>query len=326
MKKDFLRQAVLVFLLTFPFFWGGGRVAFSQSSTLEIHKDKKTSTAQAVPEAVFNRVMIIPFDPKMYMSQCDKEISEKTGKDADGIRETFRKGICNNTFIEAKMVHNSVYKSLSMYSEDPEIIADQSFIYQSVGYKYLPVPARPDTAKTTAISSLQKASEKAQGIFEKGPETKKPAEEGTKINEGQIVSHPSAREKYMNTEITNPDALAYLSAKYECDIFIFINQMDLVVPPNTDYRDLASDDYSRLLKFHYTIVGKNGKEIYGDAAKAYFSSRENDAQSIVNGQFDDIAKEIVSHLPDPNQAKALQQKKNEEQKKAKQHKSSFDDF
>lgn len=312
----------IFFLLFFSFFLFLS--AFPQSSTLEIPKDKKNPSAKDLPVAQYNRVMVIPFEPKMYMSQADKEISSKTGKTQDEIREIFRKGICNNVFIETKMVHNSVYKSLSMYSEDPEIIADLDYIYKSIGYKYTPVPVQPDTAKPTALSSLKNATDKAQGLFDSNSSVKE--EPGTKIKNGQISSTPESREKFMNTSIVNPEALAYLSTKYECDFFVFINQMDLVVPPNTDYRDLSSDDYSRLIKIHYTILHKNGNEIYGDAVKAYFSSRENDAVAIVNSNFDDLAKEIVSHLADPDQEKATRDKKKTEHKKANENKSSFDDY
>ena len=211
-----------------------------------------------------------------------------------------------------------------MHSEDPEIITDLNYIYKSIGYKYTSVPVPPDTAKPTAVSSLKKATDKAQGIFDDKSSNKE--EPGTKIKNGQLSSSPGTHEKFMNTTMVNPDALAYLSAKYECDFFVFINQMDLVVPPNTDYRDLSSDDYSRLIRIHYTILHKNGNEIYGDAAKAYFSSRENDATAIVNSNFDGLAMEIVSHLADPNQSKAIQEKTLEEKKKAKQHKSSFEDY
>lgn len=319
---------------SFIFFFFLLHLSFSQSSTLEINKDKRKPSSESSPDACFNRVMIIPFEPKMYMSQVDKELSENTKKNLPdtqsiaqkqrNIREIFRKGICNNLFIETKMVHNSAYRAVSMFSEDPEIIADLDYIYKSIGYKYTPVHARPDTTKPTAVASLKKATDKAQEIFD----TKVSASEqpGTKIKNGQISSTPENREKFMSTAIVNPDALAYLSSKYECDFFVFVNQMDFVVPPNTDYRDLSNDDYSRLIKMHYTILHKNGNEIYADAAKEYSSSRENDANAIVISNFDDLAKEIVSHLGDPNQQKAVQDKRQEEKKKAKQQRSSFDDY
>lgn len=310
------------FFFLFSFFFP--LLSFSQSSTLEINKDHERSVSEDLPETQYNRVMVIPFDPKMYMSQIDKEISEKTGKNADEIREIFRRGISNNVFIETKMIHNSAYSSVSMHSEDPEIISDLDYIYKSFGYKYVPVPVPPDTAKPTAVSSLKKATGKAQELFEgMNPPKEEP---GAKIKNGQIYSTPENREKFMNTTVVNPDALAYLSSKYQCELFVFVNQMDLVVPPGTDYRELSSDDYSRLIKFHYTILNKSGSEIYGDAAKIYFSSRENDASAIVNGYFDEIAREIAFHLPDPSEAKAMQEKKKEEKKKANKQQSSFEDY
>lgn len=315
-----INQALLFAVFYFLF----ALVSFPQSSTLEIHKDKKNNTASDLPENKFNRVMIIPFETKMYMSQIDKEISEKTGKPKEEIKEIFRKGIVNNVFIEAKMVHQSAYKSLSMYSEDPEIITDLDRIFKSIGYNYVPVHVPPDTSRQTAVASLKKATEKVQDIFD--GKTNNKEEPGASIKNGQVHAVPENREKYMNTTMMNPDLLPYLSAKYECDYFIFINQLDLVIPPNTDYRDLGSDDYSRLVKVHYTILYKNGSEIYGDAVKTYISSRENDAQNIVNLQFGGLAKEIVSHLTDPHQTKAVQQKNKADQKKANEHRSSFDDY
>lgn len=323
------RFSFLPFYFFFLFSFLFCLLSFSQSSTLEINKDSEKSASKDLPETQYNRVMVIPFESKMYMSQVDKEISEKTGKNTQEIREIFRRGIVNNVFIETKMVHSSAYGSVSMHSEDPEIISDLDYVYKSFGYKYIPVPVQPDTAKPTAVSSLKKATDKAQEVFEgrqsaSGGRNKE--EPGTKIKDGQISSTPENREKFMNTTIVNPEALAYLSSKYQCGLFIFVNQMDLVVPPGTDYRELSSDNYSRLIKFHYTILNASGNEIYGDAAKFYFSSRENDASAIVNSHFSEIAKEIVSHLPDPNQAKAMQEKKKEEKKKANKQQSSFDDY
>lgn len=296
--------------------------SFAQSSTLEINNEKSPVGKNDLPPLQYNRVMVIPFEEKMYMSQIDKEISEKTGKTQNEIREIFRKAICNNVFIETKMAHDRFYSAVSMHSEDPEIIADLNYIYQSIGYKYLPVPSPHDTAKPTAVSSLKKATDKAQEIFDE----KKEGESGTKIQEGQIVSHPDNREKYMSVAVVNREMLSTLSLKYECEYFIFINQLDLVVPPGTDYRELSSDEYPRLMKTHFTILDKNGNEIYGNAVKSYFSSRENDAQKIANSQFENVAKQIISKLPDPNQSKNSEEKKKEEQKKAKKQQSSFDDY
>lgn len=268
---------------------------FAQSSTLEIHREQKKTTSADLPETRFNRVMIIPFDHKMYMSQIDREIHEKTGKSAEEIVEIFRRGAANSVFIETRQVQSSKYTAISMHSEDPEIIADLDYIYKSIGYKYLPVPTPPDTGKPAATASLKKATDKAQSLFDGISGAKE--EPGTRIKEGQLSSVSETREKYMHTEIVNNDALAYLSAKYECDVFVFVNQLDIVIPPGTDYRELSSDNYSRLIKTHYTIFNKGGAVLYGNAAKTWFSSRENDAQQIAAKYFVEIAKEIASHLP-----------------------------
>ncbi len=299
--------------------------SFSQTSTLEIHKESPKSSSEKTIASQFNRVMVIPFETKMYMSEADKDISEKTGKNQKEICEIFRKGICNNVFIEAKMIYNSTFKSLSMHSQDPELIADLDFIYKSIGYKYLPVPLTPDTSRKTPLGTLKSASDKAREVFDGNKTGNKSTPTsnngpGTGINNGQISTPPQVSEKYMATSIVNPEVLAFLSSKYECDFFIFINQMDFVVPPNTDYRNLSSGNYSRMIKIHYSIFNKSGKEIYGDAAKTFVSSSDNDAQAIVNSKFDGLAKEIVSHLENPNHSKEPGEKKPEKSR------SSYDEY
>ena len=48
--------------------------------------------AQTV-DTVFNSVMVIPFNPKMYISNADREITNYSEMSHDEIRERFRLGL-----------------------------------------------------------------------------------------------------------------------------------------------------------------------------------------------------------------------------------------
>lgn len=239
-------------------------------------------------------VLIIPFEAKMYFSDIDKDVSQKTELNFHEIKAKFRAALDQNIFIALKKYYNP----LSFYSIEPEEAKqDLMYIYNSIGYKYEVVPQEEVVEKETVgkklISKLKKKEKKENEYIEAG------------IQNGQIVSKVDNREKYMKTKITNENLLPNLDKKYKAQYYLFINQLD--IKRAADMRYLATDEaYQREIKVHYTIIDSKGNIASSGAIKSRFSSNQNDIDKIIKAQFPLIAERIVNNLLGPDQANVEQ--------------------
>jgi len=98
----------------------------------------------------------------------------------------------------------------------------------------------------------------------------------------------------MNTKISEPKLLNYLTTKYKTDYFVFINQLD--IKNNMDSYDLVTDTYQREITVHYSILDKTGKNLSAGVATSTFSSKENEPKKIVADSFSPIASYIAENL------------------------------
>lgn len=236
------------------------------------------------------KVLIIPFDNKMYMSEIDQEIAEQNQLNFNQIRHKFRKSLNDQIFLSL----NSEFKAFSMLNEDKDVQEDLTSIYYSIGYRYEVLP-KVEEEKDAKQDGLPKILGKKKGDAKK-------SEGKNGIRKGELISAPNNEERYMGTVISNQSILGHLSKKYGAEILIFINQIDVKRYAGADTYDLAGDDYKREIKVHYTIMDNTGKQIDSGAAFAYFSSKENDIFEIINATYPELIKKLISSIKKPENA------------------------
>ena len=285
----------IAFLLFCSF--GALQLVNAQSSTLYIEEETpENSNENLVDEKrndEYRKVLVIPFENRMYRSDIDKKIYEKTGKDFKTIRHEIRKGLNNNVFIECKQSYDQNYGVITLFNEtDPETMQDLRYIYESIAYKYKELPV--EDTKELEAKGLMKVMDKAKQAFDPEPA---PTNGSTTLKNGQIYTVNNTVEKYMHTSITNPNMLEAISSKYDVDLFVFVNQLDLSAAPGIDQREFESGDYRRLAKVHYTIIDRMGNEINAGAAKTLFSSTVNSPSLISKIVFPRVATQIANKLP-----------------------------
>ena len=300
-------------------------VSFAQDSTIDLPSTDKSPTASddvfslEMPEdsIKYSKVMVIPFEPKLYMSDIDRDLNKKTGMSATQIKYNFRIGL-------AKIMYSQVIKehpAIQMYSaENEEIQQDLTYIYKSTGYHYDYMPEmeeKPIESKPKEVLNKikKRADETLYGSKEQG---------GTWVKDGQLYSVDYSKERFMNVRVLNPNMFDYLSKKYEVGYFVFINQLDVKIAPGTDYRALENEMYQREIKVHYSIYDQYGNLVYASAAKNYFPSVMNDMNLIIKGHFPKICKEIAFHIPKEELPKVVQEKREEEQKQAAEQEKTLD--
>ena len=271
----------------------------------------------------YSKVLIIPFESKMYISSADQEIANRTHLSHQDIRENLRYGI-------STQIRHAVGKGMKpvslMHIDTVDVGRDLGYIYNSIGYKYKPVPL-DDVASNKQNEENLKPINKLKGSFNKLVKNDTPVSKeingGSRIKNGQIQSSVSYGEKFMNTSIHNPNLLNVLSAKYNVDVFLFINELDIETAAETNRTGLSALSYKRKVKVHYTIFDVSGKEIHGGASIVYMPSTTNDMNKIINNYFSILAQNIADNIPVAQTSSQDQQKLKEEERKAKEQRDGI---
>lgn len=297
------KYIVFLFMLLFVY---NGHAQTTRSNSQELSSFKSSPV----------RVLIIPFESKMYMSKIDREIAEKTGLSFTQIRSNVRRGITDMVFLELK---NKKVDAVSLLQlDDPKVGKDLSYIYHSIAYKYKPLPEDTDTSDVTM-------REKANKFMRRFTREDKD-EAGTKIEDGQLKTTYQKEERFMNTVITNPVLLESLYNKYEANYFVFINQVDMEYVASNDLSANAVNHDKRKAKVHYTVFDITGKEIYGGAEIVYFSSSKNDLNSIVRKVFSTAAEKIVSRFDFQEMDRQYREKRKEEEQQAEEQREEIEKY
>jgi len=239
-----------VFFLLFVSFCS---LSFAQEGTRNTEKPGKT---------VSGKVCLVPFEPKLYMSEIDQKINQQTKWNWETIRENFR----HELDAQLKLKLQSTYTVLSFYADSAKMAKDLDYTYNSTGLSYDPV-GKPTDAKAATTNK-------------------------SGISNGQIVVEQNSDKKFMNTKLSNAEVLPYLNKKYLSEYFIFINQLD--IKNDMDSYDINTDTYQREITVHYSILDITGKTINAGIATSRFSSKENNPKKIVAQCFSPIASYIAT--------------------------------
>ena len=208
------------------------------------------------------KIMIIPFEPKLYMSEIDQKINQVTKWDFNQIRENFR----HQLDAQLKLKLQSTFPVVSFYTDSAKMSKDLEYTYMSTGLSY-DLVEKP-TSATTAVK-------KEAGI-----------------KNGQIIVEVNNDKKFMNTKLSNTEVLTYLNKKYKTDYFVFVNELD--IKNNMDSYNISTDTYQREVSVHYSIIDKAGKTISAGLETSAFSSKENNPKKIISECFSAIATSIAS--------------------------------
>ncbi len=240
-------------------------VMFSFAQTTISNSSEPNLSGSAYNANSKHKVLIVPFEPRMYMSQIDHKINAETKWNQKKIKESFRFGL-----------DDELYKSIK---KKMEVI---SFLDDTSKYK----------------NDLIKTYEKLSYSFDKIPDqTKyqapKKEKEKTGIQKGQLVAETDANGKFMNAKIKDKTLFSSLNSKYKTDLFLFINQLDITteIPSNG-----LSNDPIRTLTVHYTIFTTDGKEINSGISKTTFPADVNNPSKISGAYLSKISDEIVMRM------------------------------
>ena len=229
--------------------------------------------------AAQHKVMVIPFEPKMFMSEISKNINKETNMSFDQIRNTFRSGLEFDLLMDVK----STFRTVSLLADSANTRKDVDYIYGSIGYSYDVIPVENPTKAD--IKKNEEKNAKKQGI-----------------KNGEVVVKINEDHRFMNAKISNRELLSYLNKKYETDIFIFVNQLDIKNSVAEGF-DINSNGFEREVTIHYTIFDLTGKQLNAGTTTSRFSSQVNDPKKIIMDHVSvatrGISKRLVNNLMPP---------------------------
>lgn len=235
----------------------------------------KADTLQTfIDSMVYCPLMIIPSNPKYYISDADRDIVKGSKMDFDQVQEKLRNGVAQ--VLSRKIKDPVAPIALLTYKDTAH---DLPKIYVSAVCREKTLPASRNNEK--------------KSFFVK---TNAPVSKKTVLKNGQLVTVEESGEKFMDVEIVNKDLIPFLHDKYSSTLFVFINQLE-ISSDLSDYAAVMNREYQRKIKVHYSIVNSKGKTLYGGISQNNFPGSVNQVDEIVEDYLPAVCDDILTHIP-----------------------------
>lgn len=213
-----------------------------------------------------HKIMLIPFENRMYLSEIDFLINKESKLNAKQIKATMRDGL-NEQFYKRLKSKLSV---VDLLEDTTKTKKDLENVYQYLSYQYLKVPNQ-DNYKPPV----------------KEKETKT-------INNGQLTVESNSDARFMNAWLKNATLVPYLSGKYKTDLFLFFNELDIKAL-NGIPGDLNTNPERKII-LHYTVYTVDAKEINSGIAEVSLPANVNNPTKIINTYFAQLADIVAARI------------------------------
>jgi hypothetical protein len=245
--------------------------ANAQSNTRLISSDTSAralanSKDNAAPQ---HRILLVPFTPKMCMSEIGKDVHTATNLNFDQITQAFRKQLDLAMYSALR----KSYIPVSLLQGKDRSDSVLGYIYSGTGYHYDPVPG---------------------AVVDVGAPDNRADAKDKYVNKGQLQVPVDYTKRFMNVSFSNQNLLTELSKKYNTDTYVFINELD-IQNVNNPTENLNDATYRRQVTVHYSILDKDGKSIAKGLSTTYFPFGENDPKEIGEKYFTLVAHDILKN-------------------------------
>lgn len=236
----------------------------AQDQTIYTGKNKPANAREILSK---HKVMLVPFENRLYLSEIDHLINKETKLSAKQIKAAFRDGLDEQLYRKLKSRMNVV----SLLDDTTKTKKDLQNIYQYLSYDYQKVP---DQANYHPPKN------------EKDPK---------QIEKGQLVVETNSDKRFMNAKIKNATLVPYLSGKYKTDLYLFVNQLEIKTANPAGNFDMNTNSPRRIV-VHYTVYTTDAKEINSGIAETEFPYNVNNPSKIVNSYFSVVAETIATRV------------------------------
>ena len=236
---------------------------FGQNTTI----NKKDKTEREV--STTHKVMLIPFEPRLYLSEIDYNINAETKLTAKQIKHVFRDGLNDQLY---KAFKSEKYGVVDLMEDTTKYKKDIEGIYQYLSFDYQKVPNQDN------YQAPKKEKDKKQ------------------VEKGQLNVETNTEARFMNAKVTNAKVVPLLYAKYKTDIFVFINQLEIKAMGSKGPAELGDGNANRKIIVHYTVYTFDAKEINSGVAEQEFESTLNNPKKIIDKYISKVATLIATRV------------------------------
>lgn len=237
-------------------------------------KELQLEKKEIKKDSIEHSVMLIPYDPRFYLSDADKEISEATKKDLSLIRRTMHS---RSEWYTYRAIRKK-YPTVSLLQNDTieAYIEAAGSLFSNSNFEY----AKP-MVKAPATTSMQ---------YNKNQEREN--------DDSRIASqylNDDSKAQFMKAYFNKKEVLDKLYHQFGTDLFVFLTQLEI----KTNYKsclDIANKIYQREVMLHFTVYDKTGKLLGGNYAVAFIPSDVNNMDEIIAKCFPELAEGIASSL------------------------------
>lgn len=241
-------------------------IAFLAAQAQDKTISTNTGTVSSKEAVSKHKIMIIPFENRMYLSEIDFHINKETKLTAKQIKATMRDGLNEQLYKKLKAKMGVV----DLLDDTTKTKKDLENIYQYLSYQYQKVPDQTNY---------------------KAPEKEK---ETKTIEKGQLVVESNNDARFMNAKVKNATLVPYLNGKYKTDLFLFINELDIKAL-NGSPADFTATS-TRKISVHYTVYTVDAKEINSGIAEVDLPANVNNPSKISASYFSKIAETITARI------------------------------
>lgn len=216
-----------------------------------------------------HKVMLIPFESRLYMSEVDQSINAETKLTAKEIKYKFRDGLNEQLY---KAFKTNKFNVVDLMEDTAKYRKDLNGIYQYLTYEFQKIPNQEN------YQPPKKEKEKKA------------------IEKGQLNVESNSDARFMNAKITDAKVVPILYGKYKTDLFVFINQLDIKASGSKGPAELGEGNGNRKITVHYTVYTYDAKEINSGVAEEEFAIDLNNPKKIIDKHFSKIASTIVQRV------------------------------
>ena len=256
-----------------------------------------------------NKILIIPFENKMYASAIDNELAEYNRLNYSAIKEEMKKGISEQILLSISNKTPAI--SLEHHKDSNSQILN--YIYNSIGLKYEKVKYK-DTVELASKKTDLIKERLNKFVHQSNQHHEKAKYNRGNLSNGEIHTSNYTEERFMNVIIQNPNLLDELKSKYRTNYYIFINEFHvgraLASPGNIYLKE-------RQISTHYTVFNQRGREVDAGVIRVKMPEDVYSIQKIKREYLSSIAKELCSFIPGPKVEKVTLVKEAEDSKNSK---------
>jgi hypothetical protein len=232
-------------------------------------QDKTTGRSTPGISTSSAKVLIVPYEPKMFISDVNRELTLANNMEIAEIRSLLRESL-------SQIIGNELSgkaKVIDLLNDGDEQYKKDLFeIYQAVNWEFITVEL-PDSLKNSKTGAA-----------------KTQVGRGSYVENGMIKTYYDGKDRFMNVVIADKNILSYIDQRFNPDYILFLNELDIKVRRDVDA--YPGKPAPRQVKVHYSLLDSSGKKVSASAIMFDYPGDEKDIFKIIRSGFGKIAQDL----------------------------------